>query len=96
MLQWLEARRQQVPEPEVAAVERRMEEARENIRKAEVGCPLYPQAEGSGVASRPVTPRERDVRMAEAEDALPLWQPRWGLGVMGLAGLSPLPHRCPL
>ncbi|NXV50852.1 FCSD1 protein, partial [Uria aalge] len=36
VLQWLEARRQQVPEAEVAAVERQMEEARENIRKAEV------------------------------------------------------------
>ncbi|NXE29251.1 FCSD1 protein, partial [Ardeotis kori] len=35
-LQRLEARRQQVPEAEAAAVERRMEEARENIRKAEV------------------------------------------------------------
>ncbi|NWS55829.1 FCSD1 protein, partial [Chunga burmeisteri] len=36
VLQRLEARRQQVPEGEAAAVERRMEEARENIRKAEV------------------------------------------------------------
>ncbi|KAF1455164.1 F-BAR and double SH3 domains protein 1, partial [Spheniscus demersus] len=36
VLQWLEARRQQVPEAEVATMERRMEEARENIRKAEV------------------------------------------------------------
>ncbi|XP_076205849.1 F-BAR and double SH3 domains protein 1 [Aptenodytes patagonicus] len=36
VLQWLEARRQQVPEAEVATVERRMEEARENLRKAEV------------------------------------------------------------
>ncbi|XP_075622523.1 F-BAR and double SH3 domains protein 1 isoform X3 [Balearica regulorum gibbericeps] len=36
VLQRLEARRQQVPEVEVAIVERRMEEARENIRKAEV------------------------------------------------------------
>ncbi|KAM6380119.1 F-BAR and double SH3 domains protein 1 isoform 2-T2 [Pluvialis apricaria] len=36
VLQWLEARRQQGPEAEAAAVERRMEEARENIRKAEV------------------------------------------------------------
>ncbi|NWR54803.1 FCSD1 protein, partial [Bucorvus abyssinicus] len=36
LLQQLEARRQQVPEAEAAAVERRMEEARENIRKAEV------------------------------------------------------------
>ncbi|XP_075298230.1 F-BAR and double SH3 domains protein 1 isoform X2 [Opisthocomus hoazin] len=36
MLQRLEARRQQVPEAEAAAMERRMEEARENIRKAEV------------------------------------------------------------
>ncbi|KAM6358092.1 F-BAR and double SH3 domains protein 1 isoform 3-T3 [Alca torda] len=36
VLQWLEARRQQVPEAEAAAVERQMEEARENIRKAEV------------------------------------------------------------
>ncbi|NWU60089.1 FCSD1 protein, partial [Dromas ardeola] len=36
VLQWLEARRQQVPEVEAAAVERQMEEARENIRKAEV------------------------------------------------------------
>ncbi|KAK2524854.1 Fchsd1 [Columba guinea] len=35
-LQRLETRRQQVPEAEVAAVERRMEETRENIRKAEV------------------------------------------------------------
>lgn len=38
-LQRLEAKRQQVPEAEVATVERRMEEARENIRKAEVGPP---------------------------------------------------------
>ncbi|XP_068273281.1 F-BAR and double SH3 domains protein 1 isoform X2 [Nyctibius grandis] len=36
VLQRLEARRQQGPETEAAAVERRMEEARENIRKAEV------------------------------------------------------------
>ncbi|XP_074958381.1 F-BAR and double SH3 domains protein 1 [Phalacrocorax aristotelis] len=36
VLQQLEARRQQVPETEVATMERRMEEARENIRKAEV------------------------------------------------------------
>ncbi|NWU09488.1 FCSD1 protein, partial [Cephalopterus ornatus] len=36
VLQRLEARRQQLPEGEVAAVERQMEEARENIRKAEV------------------------------------------------------------
>ncbi|NXF12458.1 FCSD1 protein, partial [Smithornis capensis] len=36
VLQRLEVRRQQVPEGEVAAVERQMEEARENIRKAEV------------------------------------------------------------
>ncbi|NWW43982.1 FCSD1 protein, partial [Pedionomus torquatus] len=36
VLRWLEARRQQVPEAEVATVERRIEEARENIRKAEV------------------------------------------------------------
>ncbi|NXL67469.1 FCSD1 protein, partial [Chordeiles acutipennis] len=36
VLQRLETRLQQVPEAEVAAVERRMEEARENIRKAEV------------------------------------------------------------
>ncbi|NXH90266.1 FCSD1 protein, partial [Edolisoma coerulescens] len=36
VLQRLEARRQQGPEAEVAAVERQMEEARENIRKAEV------------------------------------------------------------
>ncbi|XP_064886378.1 F-BAR and double SH3 domains protein 1 isoform X1 [Columba livia] len=35
-LQRLETRRQQVPEAEAAAVERRMEETRENIRKAEV------------------------------------------------------------
>ncbi|NWI03851.1 FCSD1 protein, partial [Tichodroma muraria] len=35
-LQRLEARRQQGPEAEAAAVERQMEEARENIRKAEV------------------------------------------------------------
>ncbi|NXS97150.1 FCSD1 protein, partial [Jacana jacana] len=41
VLRWLEARRQQVPEAEVATVERRMEEARENIRKAEVG-PTHP------------------------------------------------------
>ncbi|NXE53374.1 FCSD1 protein, partial [Casuarius casuarius] len=37
VLQRLEARRQQAPEAEVAAMERRMEEVRENIRKAEVG-----------------------------------------------------------
>ncbi|XP_074694309.1 F-BAR and double SH3 domains protein 1 isoform X2 [Strix aluco] len=36
VLQRLESRRQQVPEVEAATVERRMEEARENIRKAEV------------------------------------------------------------
>ncbi|XP_027523431.1 F-BAR and double SH3 domains protein 1 isoform X1 [Corapipo altera] len=36
VLQRLEARRQQVPEGEAATVERQMEEARENIRKAEV------------------------------------------------------------
>ncbi|NXX75838.1 FCSD1 protein, partial [Urocolius indicus] len=36
VLQRLEGRRQQVPEAEAAALERRMEEARENIRKAEV------------------------------------------------------------
>ncbi|KAM9603465.1 F-BAR and double SH3 domains protein 1 isoform 1-T1 [Morphnus guianensis] len=36
VLQRLEARRQQVPEVEAATVERQMEEARENIRKAEV------------------------------------------------------------
>ncbi|NWY03498.1 FCSD1 protein, partial [Nothoprocta ornata] len=37
VLQRLEARRQQAPEAEVAAMERRMEEVKENIRKAEVG-----------------------------------------------------------
>ncbi|NXC46346.1 FCSD1 protein, partial [Penelope pileata] len=37
VLQRLEARRQQVPEAELAAVERQMEEVRENIWKAEVG-----------------------------------------------------------
>ncbi|NXT80517.1 FCSD1 protein, partial [Zapornia atra] len=36
VLQRLESRRQQVPEAEAAAVERLLEEARENIRKAEV------------------------------------------------------------
>ncbi|NWH72853.1 FCSD1 protein, partial [Piaya cayana] len=36
VLQRLESRRQQVPEAEVAAVERQIEEAKENIRKAEV------------------------------------------------------------
>ncbi|KAM6408392.1 F-BAR and double SH3 domains protein 1 [Rhynochetos jubatus] len=36
VLQRLEARQHQVPEAEAAAMERRMEEARENIRKAEV------------------------------------------------------------
>ncbi|KAM7101065.1 F-BAR and double SH3 domains protein 1 isoform 6-T6 [Ciconia maguari] len=36
MLQRLETRRQQVPEAEAATVERQMEEAKENIRKAEV------------------------------------------------------------
>ncbi|NXJ02953.1 FCSD1 protein, partial [Psophia crepitans] len=45
VLQRLEARRQQVPEAEVATVERRMEEARENIRKAEVGPPGW-EAQG--------------------------------------------------
>ncbi|NXU40351.1 FCSD1 protein, partial [Drymodes brunneopygia] len=39
VLQRLEARRQQGTEAEAAAVERQMEEARENIRKAEVGPP---------------------------------------------------------
>lgn len=53
MLQQLEARRQQGPGAEVVAVERQMEEARENIRKAEVGAPVR---EG-GVALRSVTPR---------------------------------------
>lgn len=53
VLQRLEARRQQGPEAEAAAVERQMEEARENIRKAEVGPPVR----GFGVASRSVTPR---------------------------------------
>ncbi|NWI13924.1 FCSD1 protein, partial [Crypturellus soui] len=37
VLQRLEARRQQAPEAEVSAMERRMEEVKENIRKAEVG-----------------------------------------------------------
>ncbi|KGL85386.1 FCH and double SH3 domains protein 2, partial [Tinamus guttatus] len=37
VLQRLEARRQQAPEAEVAATERRMDEVKENIRKAEVG-----------------------------------------------------------
>lgn len=36
VLRRLEARRHQVPEAEVAAVERQMEEVRENIWKAEV------------------------------------------------------------
>ncbi|KFO70464.1 FCH and double SH3 domains protein 1, partial [Cuculus canorus] len=36
VLQRLESRRQQVPEAEVAAMERQVEEAKENIRKAEV------------------------------------------------------------
>ncbi|NXU53699.1 FCSD1 protein, partial [Turnix velox] len=36
VLQWLESRRQQVSEAEAATMERQMEEARENIRKAEV------------------------------------------------------------
>ncbi|XP_075366220.1 F-BAR and double SH3 domains protein 1 [Mycteria americana] len=36
MLQRLETRRQQVPEAEAATMERQMEEAKENIRKAEV------------------------------------------------------------
>ncbi|XP_069725736.1 F-BAR and double SH3 domains protein 1 isoform X1 [Phaenicophaeus curvirostris] len=36
VLQRLESRRQQVPEAEVAAVERQIEEVKENIRKAEV------------------------------------------------------------
>uniref|UniRef100_A0A663N2D7 FCH and double SH3 domains 1 n=1 Tax=Athene cunicularia TaxID=194338 RepID=A0A663N2D7_ATHCN len=39
VLQRLESRRQQVPEVEAATMERQMEEARENIRKAEVGSP---------------------------------------------------------
>lgn len=53
MLQRLEARRQQGPEGEAAAVERQMEEARENIRKAEVGAPVWE----FGVPLRSVTPR---------------------------------------
>lgn len=40
VLQRLEARRQQGPEAEAAAMERQMEEARENLRKAEVGPPV--------------------------------------------------------
>lgn len=43
MLQRMEARRQQASEAEVAGMERRMEEVRENVRKAEV-CLGYWQA----------------------------------------------------
>ncbi|XP_050168286.1 F-BAR and double SH3 domains protein 1 isoform X2 [Myiozetetes cayanensis] len=46
VLQRLEARRQQLPEGEAATVERQMEEARENIRKAEVGPPGKETATG--------------------------------------------------
>lgn len=94
-LQRLEAKRQQVPEAEVATVERRMEEARENIRKAEVGPPRQ-------VALKSVTPGAGDAGMGrcggwrcDAGDALPLWQPRWGPGATGLAGLSPQPLGVP-
>lgn len=103
-LQRLETWRQQVPEAEAAAVERQMEEARENIRKAEVG----PLGRGLGVASGSVTPRVGDTWTGRggagneapgiqlwgcgAEDALPLWGP----GVTRLAGLSPDPAGVPL
>lgn len=53
VLQQLEARRQQVPEAEAAAVERKIEEARENIRKAEVGPS---GGRRLGMVSRSVTP----------------------------------------
>lgn len=99
MLQRLEARRQQVPETEAAAVERQMEEARENIRKVEVGLP----GRGLGAASRSVTPRVGDAGMGRCggwgcstADALALWQPRWGPGTTGLAGPSPHPIGVPL
>ncbi|KFW86755.1 FCH and double SH3 domains protein 1, partial [Manacus vitellinus] len=68
VLQRLEARRQQVPEGEAATVERQMEEARENIRKAEVGPP-----------SGSVTPRVGDTGMGRCGgwDVVPGMCP-WG------------------
>lgn len=57
VLQRLEARRQQGLEAEAAAVERQMEEARENIRKAEVGASVREL----GVALGSVTTRVGDV-----------------------------------
>lgn len=99
VLQQLEARRQQVPEVEAAAVERQMEEARENIRKAEVS----PPGRRLWVASRSVTPRVGDAGMGRcggwgcsAGGASPSWQPHWGPGAMELAGLSPHPIDVPL
>uniref|UniRef100_A0A663N2U1 FCH and double SH3 domains 1 n=1 Tax=Athene cunicularia TaxID=194338 RepID=A0A663N2U1_ATHCN len=59
VLQRLESRRQQVPEVEAATMERQMEEARENIRKAEVGSP----GRKLRAASRSVTPGVGDAGM---------------------------------
>ncbi|NWI67573.1 FCSD2 protein, partial [Todus mexicanus] len=69
VLQRLEAKRQQVPEAEAAALERRMEEARENIRKAEVGPPRQ-EAQGGFEICHPQAGRDRDGEML-----------RWGCGV---------------
>lgn len=86
MLQRLEARRQQGLEAEAAAVERQMEEARENIRKAEVG----PPGRELGVASRSVTPMVRDVGTGRGggwDAALGAWcwgcHHAWGWGRWG-------------
>ncbi|KAM9603468.1 F-BAR and double SH3 domains protein 1 isoform 4-T4 [Morphnus guianensis] len=57
VLQRLEARRQQVPEVEAATVERQMEEARENIRKAEVSPPGQRLWPGPAARTYPYTCR---------------------------------------
>lgn len=89
MLQRLEARRQQGPEVEAAAVERQMEEARENIRKAEVGPPVR----GFGVASRSVHPQSGACKDREGWwPGCCTWgvvlgmPPRWGWGRWGWDG----------
>lgn len=95
VLQQLEARRQQVPEAEAAAVERRVEEARENIRKAEVGPSGGRRLR---VASRSVTPGlgVQGWEGVEAGVALPPWQPCQRPGMVGLAALCPHPIGVPL
>lgn len=92
VLQRLEARRQQGPEAEAAAVERQMEEARENIRKAEVGPPVREL----GVASRSVTSgwgcRDREgLWLGCCTWGVLRMPPDLGMGAMGLGHH----HRCP-